>query len=69
MLLLLQLHYTHDNWNLGEFEPRANSNQNRFPLDFCYTFVVISLHGSSYRESTVLSSNVISVVSLSLPNK
>ena len=32
---------TPDNSNPRELEPRAHSNQNRFPLDFLHTFTVI----------------------------
>ena len=39
--LLSYLQSTPDNSNPRLLEPRANSNQNRFPLDFFHTFTVI----------------------------
>ena len=36
-----EIQSTPDNSNPRQLEPRANSNQNRFPLDFRHTFTVI----------------------------
>ena len=38
---LLRLQSTPDNSNPRQLEARANSNQNRFPLDFRHTFTVV----------------------------
>ena len=35
---ILQIQLTPDNLNPHQLEPRTNSNQNRFPLDFRNTF-------------------------------
>ena len=36
----VQLQLTPDNSNLRQLQPRTNSNQNRFPMDFRHIFTV-----------------------------
>ena len=40
-LLLFTVQFTPDNSNPRQLEPRADSSQSRFPLDFLHTFTVI----------------------------